>query len=74
MTTGAEEQHRRDWLAVEQVRQALANPAVASHNAETLAAALHMSTRSLHHPLQEEGLLLRTGKLIKQVAEVSRFE
>jgi len=48
-------QYRRDGLLVEQVRQALANPAVASHNAETLAAALNMSARSLYRQLQEKG-------------------
>jgi AraC-like DNA-binding protein len=52
-------QYRRDRLLVEQVRQALANPAVASHNAETLAAALNMSARSLHRQLQEEGASLQ---------------
>jgi AraC-like DNA-binding protein len=83
-------QYRRDRLLVQQVRQALANPAVAPHNAETLAAALNMSPRSLHRQLQEEGaslqqlkdevrferakdLLLRTSKLIKQVAAASGF-
>jgi AraC-like DNA-binding protein len=52
-------QYRRDRLLVEQVRQALANPAMASHNAETLAAALNMSARSLHRQLQEEGASLQ---------------
>ncbi|MCZ8285131.1 MAG: AraC family transcriptional regulator ligand-binding domain-containing protein, partial [Bacteroidia bacterium] len=52
-------QYRRDRLLVEQVRQALANPAVASHNAENLAAALNMSARSLHRQLQEEGASLQ---------------
>jgi AraC-like DNA-binding protein len=55
-------QYRRDRLLVEQVRQALANPAVASHNAETLAAALNMSARSLHRQLQEEGASLQRLK------------
>ena len=55
-------QYRRDRLLVEQVRQALANPAVASHNAETLAAALNMSPRSLHRQLQEEGASLQKLK------------
>ncbi|MBW8722107.1 MAG: AraC family transcriptional regulator, partial [Polaromonas sp.] len=55
-------QYRRDRLLVEQVRQALANPAVASHNAETLAAALNMSARSLHRQLKEEGASLQALK------------
>lgn len=61
-------QYRRDRLLVEQVRQALANPAVASHNAETLAAALNMSARSLHRQLQEEGASLQ------QLKDEVRFE
>lgn len=55
-------QYRRDRLLVEQVRQALANPAVASHNAETLAAALNMSARTLHRQLKEEGASLQALK------------
>jgi AraC-like DNA-binding protein len=61
-------QYRRDRLLVEQVRQTLANPAVASHNAETLAAALNMSARSLHRQLQEEGASLQ------QLKDEVRFE
>jgi AraC-like DNA-binding protein len=61
-------QYRRDRLLVEQVRQALANPAVASHNAEALAAALNMSARSLHRQLQEEGASLQ------QLKDEVRFE
>lgn len=61
-------QYRRDRLLVEQVRQALADPAVASHNAETLAAALNMSARSLHRQLQEEGASLQ------QLKDEVRFE
>jgi len=55
-------QYRRDRLLVQQVRQALGNPAVVSHNAETLAAALNMSPRSLHRQLQEEGASLQQIK------------
>ena len=61
-------QYRRDRLLVQQVRQALGNPAVASHNAETLAAALNMSPRSLHRQLQEEGASLQ------QLKDEVRFE
>ena len=61
-------QYRRDRLLVQQVRQALGNPAVALHNAETLAAALNMSPRSLHRQLQEEGASLQ------QLKDEVRFE
>ena len=61
-------QYRRDRLLVQQVRQALGNPAVVSHNAETLAAALNMSPRSLHRQLQEEGASLQ------QLKDEVRFE
>lgn len=61
-------QYRRDRLLVQQVRQALANPEVVSHNAETLAAALNMSPRSLHRQLQEEGASLQ------QLKDEVRFE
>ena len=55
-------QYRRDRLLVQQVRQVLGDPAVASHNAETLAAALNMSPRSLHRQLKEEGASLQALK------------
>jgi AraC-like DNA-binding protein len=55
-------QYRRDRLLVEQVRQALANPSLTSHTAETLAAALNMSPRSLHRQLKEEGASLQALK------------
>ncbi len=61
-------QYRRDRLLVQQVRQALGNPAVVSHNAETLATALNMSPRSLHRQLQEEGASLQ------QLKDEVRFE
>ncbi len=61
-------QYRRDRMLVQQVRQALGNPAVASHNAETLAAALNLSPRSLHRQLQEEGASLQ------QLKDEVRFE
>lgn len=55
-------QYRRDRLLVQQVRQALASPAVQIHNADTLAALLMMSPRSLHRQLQEEGASLQQLK------------
>ncbi|RZJ05259.1 MAG: AraC family transcriptional regulator [Haliea sp.] len=61
-------QYRRDRLLVEQVRQALANPAATAHNAATLAATLHLSARSLHRQLQEEGASLQ------QLKDEVRFE
>jgi AraC-like DNA-binding protein len=54
--------YRRDRLLVQQVRQALGNADVLSHNADTLAAALNMSPRSLHRQLQEEGASLQQLK------------
>jgi AraC-like DNA-binding protein len=62
-------QYRRDRLLVGQVRQALANSsALQVHNAETLAAVLNMSARSLHRQLQEEGASLQ------QLKDEVRFE
>jgi AraC-like DNA-binding protein len=55
-------QYRRDRLLVQQVRQALADTTARAHNAETLAAALAMSPRSLHRQLQEEGASLQQLK------------
>ena len=55
-------QYRRDRLLVQQVRQALlANPAKA-HSADSIAGLLHMSTRTLHRQLKEEGALLQQIK------------
>ncbi|MFM9901009.1 MAG: AraC family transcriptional regulator [Polaromonas sp.] len=53
---------RRDRLLAQQVRQVLANPAVTSHTADTLAATLNLSPRSLHRQLQEEGVSLQQLK------------
>lgn len=61
-------QYRRDRLLVQQVRQALADPAVTSHTATTLASALNLSPRSLHRQLQEEGASLQ------QLKDEVRFE
>ncbi len=55
-------QYRRDRLLVQQVRQALANAATPSQTAETLAATLNLSARSLHRQLREEGASLQAIK------------
>ena len=52
----------RHRLLAQQVRQALAHPAVVSHTADTLAATLNLSPRSLHRQLQEEGVSLQQLK------------
>ncbi len=52
----------RHRLLAQQVRQALANPAVVSHTADTLAATLNLSPRSLHRQLQDEGVTLQQLK------------
>ena len=55
-------QYRRDRLIVQQVRQALvANPAQ-SHSADGIAGLLHMSSRTLHRQLKEEGASLQQLK------------
>ncbi len=52
-------QYRRDRLLVQQVRRVLrAHPAL-THNAEEVAALLHLSSRSLHRQLREEGASLQ---------------
>lgn len=53
-------QYRRDRLLVPQVRQALAAHDV--RNAEALAALLHVSPRTLHRQLKEEGASLQQLK------------
>lgn len=55
-------QYRRDRLLVQQVRQALASQPEATHSAEGLAALLHMSPRTLHRQLREEGASLQALK------------
>jgi AraC-like DNA-binding protein len=52
-------QYRRDRLLVEQVRQALAAHPVQAHSADAIAALLHMSARTLHRQLKEEGATLQ---------------
>ena len=54
--------YRRDRLLVEKVRQALAEHPQATRNAEDLAALLHMSPRTLHRQLQDEGASLQQLK------------
>jgi AraC-like DNA-binding protein len=48
-------QYRRDRLLVPQVRQVLAAHPERSHSAEALAGVLHVSARTLHRQLKEEG-------------------
>jgi AraC-like DNA-binding protein len=55
-------QYRRDRLLVQRVRQTLvANPEL-SHSAENMAAMLHLSPRTLHRQLKEEGATLQALK------------
>jgi AraC-like DNA-binding protein len=55
-------QYRRDRLLVEQVRQALAADPARPHNADELSALLHVSPRTLHRQLKEEGASLQKLK------------
>ena len=55
-------QYRRDRLLVPQVRQALATHPDKSHSADALAALLHVSSRTLHRQLKEEGASLQQLK------------
>ena len=55
-------QYRRDRLLVQQVRQALAAQPAQAHSAEGLAAMLHVSARTLHRQLKEEGASLQALK------------
>src|SRR5205085_4680980 len=55
-------QYRRDRLLVPQVRQALTAHPERSHSAEALAALLHVSSRTLHRQLKEEGASLQQLK------------
>jgi len=52
-------QYRRDRLLVQQVRQALAAQPLQTHSAEALSALLHVSPRTLHRQLKEEGASLQ---------------
>jgi AraC-like DNA-binding protein len=55
-------QYRRDRLLVQQVRQALVASPDRAHSAEGLSNLLHMSTRTLHRQLKEEGASLQQLK------------
>jgi AraC-like DNA-binding protein len=55
-------QYRRDRLLVPQVRQALAAHPERGHSAEALAELLHVSARTLHRQLKEEGASLQQLK------------
>jgi AraC-like DNA-binding protein len=55
-------QYRRDRLLAQRVRELLRDDAVRLGTADTLAAALHMSSRTLHRQLHEEGASLQAFK------------
>jgi AraC-like DNA-binding protein len=55
-------QYRRDRLLVQQVRQTLATHPAQTHSAEGVAALLHISARTLHRQLKEEGASLQQLK------------
>jgi AraC-like DNA-binding protein len=55
-------QYRRDRLLVPQVRQALAAHPERSHSAEALSVLLHVSPRTLHRQLKDEGASLQQLK------------
>ena len=54
--------YRRDRLLVQRVRQALAAHPAQTHGADALAAMLHVSPRTLHRQLKEEGASLQALK------------
>jgi AraC-like DNA-binding protein len=55
-------QYRRDRLLVQRVRQALQTQPAQTHSAEALAALLHVSPRTLHRQLKDEGASLQALK------------
>lgn len=55
-------QYRRDRLLVQRVRQLLGSQPAQTHSAEALAALLHLSPRTLHRQLKEEGASLQALK------------
>jgi AraC-like DNA-binding protein len=54
--------YRKDRLLVQQVRQALAAHPELAHNADGIAQLLHVSARTLHRQLKEEGASLQQLK------------
>ncbi len=54
--------YRRDRLLVQRVRQALAAQPAQTHSADALATLLHVSPRTLHRQLKEEGASLQALK------------
>ncbi|ABM35791.1 AraC family transcriptional regulator [Polaromonas naphthalenivorans] len=54
--------YRRDRLLVQRVRQALAANPAQTHSAQALAALVHVSPRTLHRQLKEEGASLQALK------------
>ena len=54
--------YRRDRLLVQRVRQVLSHQPKDAHNAHDLAALLHISARTLHRQLKEEGASLQALK------------
>jgi AraC-like DNA-binding protein len=55
-------QYRRDRLLVQQVRQALTAHPEQAHSADGIAGLLHMSARTLHRQLKDEGASLQALK------------
>ncbi len=55
-------QYRRDRLLVQRVRRLLAEHPADAHDAEEVARHLHLSTRSLHRHLRDEGASLQALK------------
>ena len=62
LTVLAYRHDRRDRLLGQRVRELLRGPAAGTGNAETLAALMHISRRTLHRQLQEEGITLQALK------------
>ena len=54
--------YRRDRLLVQRVRQALVNHPALTHSADDLATLLHVSPRTLHRQLKDEGASLQALK------------
>jgi AraC-like DNA-binding protein len=55
-------QYRRDRLLGQRVRELLRSHGAQARNAESIAALLHLSSRTLHRQLREEGLTLQALK------------